>query len=205
MRQYVMELIGAFFLTLAVCITGAPMTVGLMFMAMYYIGEGVSGGYYNPALTVAGWMRGVLSVEDMLIYAGVQSVGAFFGVWLFRALTNQVFMPDVMADLSMGMAIFVEVLMSAVFALVMLTVATSKEYKGSVVNGAVIGLTLAAVLMVSSSIINPAIAVGAYLGQLFVDGGALSRELLFVYICSPLVGGALAALGYDYLHPSKGK
>jgi aquaporin Z len=205
MRRYVMELIGAFFLTLAVCITGVPLAVGLMFMAMYYIGEGVSGGYYNPALTVAGWMRGVLAVEDMLIYAGVQSVGAFFAVWLFRALTNQVFMPDVMADLSMGMAILVEVLMTAVLALVMLTVATSKDYKGSVVNGAVIGLTLAAVLMVSSSIVNPAIAIGAYLGQLFVDGGTLSHELLFVYICAPLVGGALAALTYDYLHPSKGK
>ncbi len=204
MRQYLMELIGTFFLTLAVSITGEPIAVGLMFMAMYYVGEGVSGGYYNPALTVAAWMRGVLAVEEMLIYAGVQSLGAFLGVWLFRALTNNVFMPDVMADLSMGMAILVEVLMAAVFALVLLTVATSKDYKGSVVNGAVIGLTLAAVLFVSRSIVNPAIAIGAYLGQLFVDGGALSRELLFVYICAPLVGGVLAALTYDYLHP-KGK
>ncbi len=204
MRQYVMELIGTFFLTLAVSITGVPIAVGLMFMAMYYIGEGVSGGYYNPTLAVAAWMRGVLPVEEMLIYAGVQSLGAFLGVWLFRALTNNVFMPDVMADLSMGMACLVEVLMAAVFALVLLTVATSKEYKGSVVNGAVIGLTLAAVLFVGQSIVNPAIAVGAYLGQLFVDGGALSRELLFVYICAPLVGGVLAALTYDYLHP-KGK
>lgn len=204
MRQYVMELIGTFFLTLAVSITGVPIAVGLMYMAMYYIGEGVSGGYYNPALAVAAWMRGVLAVEEMLIYAGVQSLGAFLGVWLFRALTNNVFMPDVMADLSMGMAILVEVLMAAVFALVLLTVATSKDYKGSVVNGAVIGLTLAAVLFVGQSIVNPAIAIGAYLGQLFVDGGALSRELLFVYICAPLVGGVLAALTYDYLHP-KGK
>ena len=204
MRQYLMELIGTFFLTLAVSITGIPIAVGLMFMAMYYIGEGVSGGYYNPALAVAAWMRGVLAVEEMLIYAAVQSIGAFLGVWLFRALTNNVFMPDVMADLSMGMAILVEVLMAAVFALVLLTVATTKEYKGSVVNGAVIGLTLAAVLFVGQSIVNPAIAIGAYLGQLFVDGGALSRELLFVYICAPLVGGVLAALTFDYLHP-KGK
>lgn len=200
MRQYLMELIGTFFLTLAVSITGEPIAVGLMFMAMYYVGEGVSGGYFNPALAVAAWMRGVLAVEEMLIYAGIQSIGAFLGVWLFKALTNQVFMPDVMADLSMGMAILVEVLMAAVLALVLLTVATSKDYKGSVVNGLVIGLTLAAVLFVSRSIVNPAIAVGAYLGQLFVDGGALSRELLFVYICAPVVGGVLAALTYDYLH-----
>jgi glycerol uptake facilitator-like aquaporin len=198
-----MELIGTFFLTLAVSITGNPIAVGLMFMAMYYVGEGVSGGYYNPALAVAGWMRGVLSMEYMLIYSGVQTIGAFFGVWLFRALTNNIYMPDVMVDLPMGMAILIEVLLTAVLALVLLTVATSKDFKGSVVNGAVIGLTLAAVLFVGSGIVNPAIAAGAYLGQLFVSGGALSTELLSVYIIAPLVGGVLAALTYDYLHNTK--
>ncbi len=51
--------------------------------------------------------------------------------------------------------------------------------------------------------VNPAIAAGSYIGQLFVDGGALSRELLFVYIAAPLVGGALAAFTFDFLHPKK--
>ncbi len=200
MRHYFVELMGTFFLTLAVAITGNPIAIGFMFMAMYYVGEGVSGGYYNPALAVAAWMRGVLKVEEALIYAGVQSIGAFLAIWFFKALTGDVFMPGMVADLSMGMAISIEVLLAFVFALVLLSVATSKEYKGSVVNGAVMGMTLAALLYVGSGIINPAIAVGAYLGQLFSDGGALSHDLLFVYICSPLVGGAFAALVYDYIH-----
>ena len=163
MRHYLMELIGTFFLTLAVSITGNPIAVGLMYMAMYYVGEGVSGGYYNPALAVAAWFRGVLKMEDALVYIAVQSIGAFFGVWLFKALTNNVFMPDVMADLGMGMAILIELLLTAVLALVALTVATSKEYKGSVVNGAVIGLTLSAVLFVGSGIVNPSIPIISYL------------------------------------------
>lgn len=200
MRQYFVELMGTFFLTLSVAITGNPIAVGLMFMAMYYVGEGVSGGYYNPVLSVAAWMRGVLKVEEALIYAGAQSIGAFFAVWFFKALTNNVFMPGIMADLSMPLAVSVEILLALVFALVFISVATSKEYKGSVVNGAVIGLTLSAALYIGSGIINPAIAFGAYLGQLFSDGGALSRELLFVYICSPIVGGAFAAIVYDYIH-----
>ncbi len=204
MRQYLMELIGTFFLTLAVSMTGEPIAIGLMVMAIYYIGEAISGGYYNPALAVAGWMRGVLAMEELLIYTGVQSIGAFFGVWLFRALTNQAFVPEVMADLTMGMSILVELLMVGLVCLVLLTVATSKEYKGSVVNGAVIGLSYAAALFVSRSILNPAIAIGAYLGQLFVDGGPLSREILFVYIFAPVVGAVLAALAFDYLR-HKGK
>ncbi len=105
-----------------------------------------------------------------------------------------------MADLSMGMAILIEVLLTAVVALVMLTVTTAKDFKGRVVNGVVIGLTLSSVLFVGAGIVNPAIAAGSYLGQLFVDGGALTRELLAVYIVAPLVGGVLAALTYDFLH-----
>lgn len=200
MRQYLVELMGTFFLTLSVAITGNPIAIGFMYMAMYYIGENVSGAYYNPALTVAAWMRGVLKIEDMFVYAGVQSIGAFLGVWLFKVLTNNVFMPDVVADLSMGMAVFMEVLLAMIFALVLLTIATSKEFKGSVVNGAVMGLSLAAILYVGSGVINPAIAIGSYLGQLLSDGGALTRELLFVYICSPLIGGAVGAFVYDYIH-----
>lgn len=200
MRHYFVELMGTFFLTLAVAMTGNAIAIGFMYMAMYYIGEGVSGGYYNPALSIAAWMRGVLKVEEFLIYAGAQSIGAFLAVWLFKVLSGNVFMPAVVANLSMGLAIFMEVLLMLVFALVLLTLATSKEYKGSVVNGAVMGLTLAAILYVGNSIVNPAIAIGAYIGQLFSDGSALSRELLFVYICSPLVGGAFAALLYDYIH-----
>ncbi len=203
MRRYLMELIGTFFLTLAVTMSGDPIAVGLMFMAMYYIGESISGGYYNPGFSIAAWMRGVLAADEMLIYCGVQTVGAFFGVWFFKAVTNSIFMPDVMADLSMGMAICVELLLMGALALVLLTVATSKEYKGSVVNGAVIGLAFASMLAVGHGVLNPAVAAGSYLCQLFVDGGALSRELLFVYICAPLVGGALAALTYDYLHNKK--
>ncbi len=203
MRQYLMELIGAFFLTLAVVLTGNPVAVGLMFMAMYYVGERVSGGYYNPALAVAAWLRGVLSVEDTLIYSGVQTIGAFLAIWLFRALTNNVFSPDVMADAGLLMACLIEVLLSGVLALVALTCATSKDYKGSVVNGVVIGLTFAAILYIGG-LFNPAIAAGSYLGSLLGgDGSALSRELLFVYICSPLVGGALAAFSYDYFHGRK--
>lgn len=203
MRHYLMELIGTFFLTLAVAVTGNPIAVGLMYMAMYYIGEGVSGGYFNPALAVAGWMRGVLKMEDMLIYSVVQSIGAFFGIWLFKAITHQPFVPGVMEDLGMGMAILIEVLLAGALALVALTVATSKDYKGSVVNGAVIGLTLSAVLFVGSGIVNPAIAAGSYLSYLFDKAGNVTNELLFVYICGPVIGGVVAALTYDYLHGKK--
>ena len=171
MRHYLMELVGAFFLTFALVTTGNPIAVGLMFMAMYYIGERVSGGYYNPALAVAGWVRGVLSVEDMLIYSGVETVGAFLAVWLYRSLFNIVYMPEQVADNGLLMACLVQGLLAAVFASVFLTCATSKDYKGSVVNGVVIGLTLSSLLFISE-LFNPAIAAGSYLGALLAGDGS---------------------------------
>ncbi len=204
MKQYLVELIGAFFLTLAVTFTlSTPIAVGLMLMALYYVGESVSGGYYNPALSVAGWMRGILPVEEMMLYSGVQSIGAFLGVALYRAITNNTYMPEMPADASFFMAFLVELLLVGLLALVLLTVATSKEFKGSVVNGAVIGLTLAAILYLGG-LFNPAIAIGALVyNGLFIGTAGMPNEVFGIYVVAPVVGAIVAGLMYDYLHASK--
>ncbi len=200
MRHYCMELVGAFFLALAVTFSGNPFAVGLMFMAMYYIGESVSGGYYNPIFAVAAWLRGVLDVREMVLYCFVQVAGAFLAIWWYTAITKNPYMTDVTADMAIWMAILLELLLSAALALVFLTVATSKEYKGSVVNGAVIGLSIAAMLYLGG-LYNPAVACGSLLFQMFIGGGAtLATDVLGQYLVGPLLGGCAAAFAYDYLH-----
>lgn len=203
MRHYVMELVGAFFLAMAVAFSGNPFAVGLMFMAMYYIGESVSGGYYNPVFSVAAWLRGVLAVEDMLAYAVCQTVGAYLAIWWYTAITSNVYMTDVTADMPLWMAVLLELLLSAALGLVFLSVATSKEYKGSVVNGAVIGLGIAGMLYLGG-LYNPAIALGSLLYQMFVGGGAtIQGEVVGQYILGPVLGACAASFTYDYLHNKK--
>lgn len=201
MKHYCIELVGAFFLAMAVTFSGNPFAVGLMFMAMYYIGESVSGGYYNPIFAVAAWLRGVLSVENMLIYCAVQTAGAFLAIWWYTAITKNIYMTDVTADMPLWMAVLLELLLSAALALVFISVATSKDYKGSVVNGAVIGLSLAGMLYLGG-LYNPAVAAGALLYQMFVGGGAtIAGDVVGQYVLGPVLGGAVAAFAFDHLHP----
>lgn len=199
MRHYTMELVGAFFLALAVTFSGNPFAVGLMFMAMYYIGEGVSGGYYNPVFTVAAWLRGVLAVEEMLVYSAVQVAGAYLAILWYTAITKNVYMTDVSADMPLWMAILIELLLSAALGLVFLSVATSKDYKGSVVNGAVIGLSIAGMLYLGG-LYNPAIALGSLVYQLLHGVATIAGDVCGQYIVGPVLGGALAAFAYDYFN-----
>ena len=201
MKHYCMEFIGAFFLAMAVSFHGNPFAVGLMFMSMYYIGESISGGYYNPIFAIAAWLRGALAVEEMLIYSAVQIAGAFLAIWWYTAITKNIYMTDVTADMQLWMAVLLELILSAALALVFVSVATSKEFKGSVVNGAVIGLSLAGMLYMGG-LYNPAIAAGALLYQMFVAGGAtIAGDVVAQYILGPILGAVVAAFTFDHLHP----
>lgn len=204
MKRYLIELIGTFFLTLAVSFTGNPIAVGLMLMSMYCIGESISGGYFNPALVVAGFMRNLIALEEGLLYIGVQVFGAFLAARLVPAITNTIYMPDIGADTALGMSILLEALLMALFALVMLTLVSHKDFKGhTALNGAVLGLSFAALLFFPG-LFNPAVAAGAMICQVIVSGGsAIASDLALVYVVAPLIGGAAAAFAYEYFHGRK--
>ena len=74
MGKYLTEAIGAFFLvlTITLCvITGqqmAPLAIGGMLAVMVFMGGHISGGHYNPAVSLAAFLRGDLSGSDLLPY-----------------------------------------------------------------------------------------------------------------------------------------
>src|ERR1700687_5931233 len=69
-RKYVVEGIGAFFLVFAVAMSGltgsafTPLAAGLTLMVMVYAGGHISGGHYNPAVTLAALVRGRIGIRD---------------------------------------------------------------------------------------------------------------------------------------------
>src|SRR5437764_14852380 len=88
MRKYLTEMIGTFFLvlTIGLVIKGgktdepfvlAPLAIGSVLMVMVYMGGHVSGGHYNPAVTLAVWLRGKLPAREVIPYWVAQLVGAF--------------------------------------------------------------------------------------------------------------------------------
>src|SRR6202008_1703680 len=80
-RKYVTEFIGSFFLTFAVgvaALTGSvfvPLAAGAMLMVMIYAGGHISGGHYNPAVTMAALIRRRIGIRDAVAYWVAQGGG----------------------------------------------------------------------------------------------------------------------------------
>jgi aquaporin Z len=80
MRKYIAEFIGTFFLVLTIgctVIPGAPgvippLAIGAVLMVMIFAGGHISGAHFNPAVTLAVWIRGRCETKDVLPYWGAQ-------------------------------------------------------------------------------------------------------------------------------------
>ena len=142
MRSYLMEFIGTMFLVLAVTLSGNPIAIGVMLMVMVYMGGHVSGGHYNPAVTLAVWMRGKIEAKHALAYWLSQVLGAFIAALLCYILIGKVNAPAPGANVEAWQAILVEILFTFALASVVLTVATTEKLKGNHIYGLAIGFTV---------------------------------------------------------------
>jgi aquaporin Z len=83
MNKYLVEFIGTFFLvfTVGMCVIKpdagplAPLAIGSALMVMVYAGGHISGGHYNPAVTVAVWLRGKCAAAVVPAYIAAQVLG----------------------------------------------------------------------------------------------------------------------------------
>jgi len=202
MRHYCMELIGTFFLTIAIIFVGDPITIGLMLMSMVYIGGHISGGHYNPAVSLGACLRGALKPIEMLWYMGAQTVGAVLAMGLFAMITGNIFSPDVMAEVPRMISVMMEMILTTVLVLMVLTMTTTRRYKNTLVDGAAIGLSLASIAYVGG-LFNPAVALASMCGNVVMHGSLPMMENVLVYIGGPCAGSVLAFVVFGYLNPSE--
>lgn len=179
---------------------GNPIAVGLMVMAMSYLASHISGAHFNPALSFACFLRGFHSLEKTLWYIGAQAAGSFLALLLFKIITGQVFNPETVAELSLGLSIGIEALLTAAFAAIFLTVAHGARFRGFGASGFVIGLSYTAVLFIGG-LFNPAVIIGSLLCGLVSGGGIIATvPSLLVYLVAPFIGAFVAAYAQPYLH-----
>src|SRR5690348_10339882 len=84
MNKYLAEFIGTFFLVFTIGCTVvpgaagviAPLAIGSALMVMVYAGGHISGAHYNPAVTLAVWLRGKTPSKDVIPYMCCQVIGA---------------------------------------------------------------------------------------------------------------------------------
>ena len=96
LKKYLTELIGAFFLVLTVASTAllgsegviAPLAIASALMVMVYAGGHISGGHYNPAVSLAAAIRGALPWKQFIPYAVAQCIGGAAAVILFAFMAK---------------------------------------------------------------------------------------------------------------------
>lgn len=205
MMKYLVELIGTFFLVATVGFTViepgagplAALAIGSALMIMVYAGGHVSGGHYNPAVTLAVWLRGRCPTSDVLGYMVAQVAGGLIAAFLvmFMKDTSKVVAsnPDVVR------AVLAELLFTFALCYVVLNVATAKATEGNSYFGLAIGFTVVvgafAVGGISGGAFNPAVAVG-------ITAMGLSKLAnIWIFLVGNFAGGALAALAFKAVHP----
>ncbi len=206
MKRYIIEGMGTFFLTLAVCLSGQPLGVGLMLMAMIYMGGHISGGHFNPAVSLAMFLQGELSTHLMAAYILVQSAGSFLAATLYHLLSEATFFPAPAQQVLAWEAITIEALLTFVFCGVIIAVTQKKAARDEFSHaGLIIGLVLTALIFtggdISGCVLNPAIGIGTILFDVMKGGDSL--HYLTIYLTGPFLGSIAASFFYQYLNSTK--
>ena len=199
MKNYITEFIGTFFLVLTIGLTGDPIAIGTMLMVMVYMGGHISGAHYNPAVSIAMIIRGLLSVKEAINYILSQLAGAILAALLVNWLGGAV-MEIVPSDsASILQILVVETIFTFALVLVILNVATNPKTEGNSYYGLAIGFTIMAAAFaggkISGGVYNPAVGTGPILVDAIIgEGNTLSN--LWYYLVGPIVGAISAAYVY---------
>ncbi len=206
MNKYIIELIGTLFLTLVAATTGNPIAIGVVLCALVYAGGPISGGHYNPAVTVGLLIRGKIKVIEGLFYIISQALGGFIAAILVYFLNGkQYFVPTPPAGSTLSMIYTSELVFTFLLVFVILHVATSEKTKGNQYFGLAIGFALMAAVYAASrysgGVLNPAIGFGL----IFYNVKEISSNMtnLLVYLTAPTLGGVLAGTVYRTLYHSE--
>jgi aquaporin Z len=206
-RKYAVEAIGTFFLAFTVAtavLSGSvftPLAAGAMLMVMIYAGGHISGGHYNPAVTMAALVRRRISATDAVGYWIVQALAGIAAGAAARAIVNPLHVRTLtLSGHGLVAAALVELIFTFGLCYVVLNVATSKDQLKNGFFGLAIGFTVLAgafaVGGISGGAFNPAVALGA------ATAGAFAWSTVWVYLVVQLGAGMLAGLTFLALNPA---
>ena len=225
MKKYIAECVGTFALTFLGCgtamflgcttpagVVGTAIAFGLAVVAMAYTIGGISGCHINPAITLGVALSGRMSWKEACGYWCGQIIGGIIAGAVLLLVAKVVAAPDLTGALGsngvanaggIGGALLVECIATFLFVLVVLGTTDPKVGAGNFA-GLAIGLSLILIHLVCINLtgtsVNPARSIGP---AIFAGGQALKD--VWVFICGPLVGGALAACAWKGIAPSEKK
>jgi aquaporin Z len=217
LKRSIAELLGTFWLVLGGCgsavlaakfpevgigLVGVSLAFGLTVVTMAYAVGGISGGHFNPAVTLGLLAGGRVKTADVLPYVVAQVIGAFLAAWLLAfiaagngsdptagGLASNGFAEHSPGGYSLGAAFVTEVVMTFFFLLIILGATDERAPAGFAPLAIGLALTLIHLISipVTNTSVNPARSTGP---ALIVGGWALSQ--LWLFWVAPILGAALA-------------
>jgi aquaporin Z len=205
MNKYITEFIGTFFLVLTVGCTGiragagviAPLAIGAALMVMVFAGGHISGGHYNPAVTLGVLIRGKVNRADVVPYWIAQFVAAAVAALVTKFLRAGAPVTTIAPHL--GPALFAEFLFTFALVYVVLNAATAEGTSGNSFYGLAIGMTVMtgafAVGDISGGAFNPAVALGISVL------GISSWGNIWIYLLANFAAAVVAAVIFQLINP----
>jgi aquaporin Z len=208
--KYLVEAIGTFMLvfTVGAAVAShsplAPLAIGASLMVMVYAGGHLSGGHYNPAVTLAVLVRGRIGLRDAAAYWTTQIGAGLLAALAIRAVIDPVLITHIATITLTGRtllaAFVVELLFTFALCYVVLNVATSKDHPDNSFYGLAIGFTIVAGAVavggISGGAFNPAVTIAGAAMDIF------AWPTLWVYLLAQVLAGAVAGVIFLTLNPN---
>jgi aquaporin Z len=219
-RALAAEVFGTYWLVLGGCGTavlagtqvgnlGVALAFGLTVLTMAYAVGHISGGHFNPAVTVGLVVSGRFASKDAPLYIVAQLVGAIAAAGTLLVVASGVsgfdasdgFAANGFDDLSPGgysllAALVIEVVLTAFFLLVILGATARKAAVGF--GGVAIGLALTLIHLISIPVTNTSVNPARSTSQALFAGTEYLGQLWLFWV-APIVGGAIGALIWKFL------
>ena len=209
-KKFSAELVGTMVLVLFGCgaavLGPAPfdqlavsLAFGFAIVAMAYGIGPVSGCHVNPAVSFAAFIAGRMSAKDMVVYWIAQFIGALIGAFILSLIAKTGMSnlgqngwgPGYLGEYGMHAALIFEVVMTAIFVVVILGVTGEKAHGPFA--GVAIGITLAVIHIVGIQVTGVSVNPARSFGPAVLAGGTAISQL-WLFIVAPLVGAAIGGL-----------
>jgi aquaporin Z len=201
--------LAAAFPNVGIGLLGVSFAFGLSVLTMAYAVGHVSGGHFNPAVTVGLCTARRIATKDVLPYILAQVVGAIAGAAILYGIAKGAAGFDVSAGFasngygenspggySLGAALLVELVMTFFFLIIILGATDKRAPQG--LAPIAIGLALTLIHLVSIPVTNTSVNPARSTGPAIFVGGWAIRQLWLFWV-APIIGAALAGLVHKFL------
>ncbi|MCL1892477.1 MAG: aquaporin Z [Alphaproteobacteria bacterium] len=223
MKKLFAEFLGTFVLILFGCgtavlagsyvgVLGIALAFGLAILVMSYAVGHISGGHFNPAVSIGLAVAKRFEWKEVPRYVGAQLLGAIFAafiIWLIvkgqatGAANVGAFAANNYGRFTLGAALLTEIVMTFVFLSVIIGV-TAKDALNKFA-GVAIGLSLTAIHLVSIPITNTSVNPARSTSQALFSADPTALSHLWVFWVAPIAGAIIAGLVWKYLMDKKTK